>query len=146
VTWTLRVRADAGGTAQVFVRKHRFEVSAPAGFDEEAPQVSALEYVVGALAADLATGLVALARRRAVAIDQVEAVVRAELDDPLASLGVVGATGHPGLESVRVKLYVASPAERAVLEELWGEAQATSPLLRTLAAACTIDLALEIVP
>ena len=48
--------------------------------------------------ADLVNGLQTLGRRRRVVIDQVEAVVEGELNNPLTYLGVVGETGHPGLE------------------------------------------------
>ena len=77
--------------------------------------MSALEYVLAAIGADLVNGLQTLGRRRRVAIEQVEAVVEGELNNPLTYLGVVGETGHPGLEKVRVRVYLASPEEEAVI-------------------------------
>ena len=50
--------------------------------------MSALEYVLGAIGADLVNGLQMLGRRRRIAIEQVEARVEGELNNPLTYLGV----------------------------------------------------------
>jgi hypothetical protein len=84
----------------VFVRKHQFPVGAPLQFDAEYDAITALEYVLGAIGADVVHGLQTLARKRRVDIDQVEAVVQGELNNPLTYLGVVGADGPPGLEKI----------------------------------------------
>jgi hypothetical protein len=144
-TWTLRVSASERGQATVFTRQHQFRVGAPVHFDRAYEAVSALEYVLGAIGADLVNGLQALGRRRRVAIEQVEAVVEGELDNPLAYLSVVGETGHPGLEKVRVRVYVASPEEQAAIHRLWHEMLATSPLVHTFQAAIQLELKLQVV-
>lgn len=144
--WTLRVRASEPGAATVVTRTHRFEAGAAADFDEESPRVSALEYVLGALGADLAVGFSGHARRCGVTVDEVEAVVHGELNDPLAAVGVVGAKGHPGLERVRITVYVSSPEPPERLLELWDESARLSPLLQTFRAACTVEVKVAIVP
>ncbi len=111
-TWTLRVSARECGQATVFTRQHQYRVGAPVHFDRAYEGVSALEYVVGAIGADLVNGLQALGRRRRVAIDHVEAVVEGELNNPLTYLGVVGETGHPGLEKIRIRVHLASPRRK----------------------------------
>src|SRR5689334_13466437 len=106
--WSVRVSAAGKDTVRVFSRKHQFTVGAPVHFDEEYAHVSALEYALGAVGAELVHGLVSLGRRRRLAIDHAEALVQGELDDPLAYLGAVGATGHAGLAKIAVKVFVSS--------------------------------------
>mgnify|MGYP003288455003 CR=1 FL=1 len=144
-TWTLRVSAAERGQATVFTRQHQFRVGAPVHFDRTYEAVSALEYVLGAIGADLVNGLQALARKRRVAIERVEAVVEGELNNPLAYLGVIGETGHPGLQRVHVKAYVASIEEEATIRHLWQEVLATSPLVCTFRGAIQLDLRLQVV-
>jgi OsmC-like protein len=144
-TWTLRVSAAEHGQATVFTRQHQFRVGAPVHFDTAYEAVSALEYVLGAIGADLVNGLHTLARRRRVVIGQVEAVVAGELNNPLIYLGVVGETGHPGVEKVCVKVYVASPEPEEAIQRLWREILATSPLVRTFQAAIQLELSLRVV-
>jgi hypothetical protein len=144
-TWTLRVRATERGQATVFTRQHQFHVGAPVHFDRAYGSVSALEYILGAIGADLVNGLQALARKRRVAIEQLEAVVEGELNNPLTYLGVVGEVGHPGLEKVRVKVYLASSEVEAAIQGLWQEMLITSPLVRTFQAAIELELSLQMV-
>jgi OsmC-like protein len=143
-TWTLRVSASERGQATVFTRQHQYRVGAPVHFDRAYEGVSALEYVLGAIGADLVNGLQTLGRRRRVAIDQVEAVVEGELNNPLTYLGVGGETGHPGLEKVRVRVHLASPEEEAAIHRLWHEMLATSPLVHTFKAALQLELKLQV--
>jgi hypothetical protein len=144
-TWTLRVSATERGQATVFARQHQFRVGAPVHFDRTYEAVSALEYVLGAIGADLVNGLQTLGRRRRVVLEQIEAVVEGELNNALTYLGVVGETGHPGLQKVRVRVYVASPEEEAAVQRLWQEMLATSPLVRTFQAAIQLELRLQVV-
>lgn len=141
----LRVSGAANGSATVFARKHRFVVGAPVTFDSEDAHVSALEYVLGAFGAELVNGLVAAARARRVVVDHAEAVVKARLDDPLAHLGVVGASGHPGLAEVFVKVYASAEDEEA-LRGLWKQTLERSPLVRTLDRVVRLELELVMTP
>src|SRR5947208_51170 len=94
--WRARVRATRRGQATAYVRKHQFTVGAPVQFDEQYDQVTALEYVLAAIGADLVKGFQSAADRRRLTVDQIEAVVSGQLDNPLVHLGVVGEAGHPG--------------------------------------------------
>jgi len=138
------VSAAADGSATVFVRKHRFVVGAPVTFDEQDPRISALEYVLGALGADLVNGLVAAARARHVPVDHAEAVVKASLDDALAHLGVVGASGGPGLARIQVKVYASTGDHDDAVRRLWQETLARSPLVATLQQVVRLDLELDL--
>ncbi|HEY7493363.1 MAG TPA: OsmC family protein [Candidatus Tectomicrobia bacterium] len=144
-TWTLRVSTTGKDRATVFVRQHQFIVGAPVQFDEAYNAISALEYVLGAIGADVANGLQSLARKRRVEIEQVEVVVQGELNNPLTYLGVIGESGHPGLEKVRVRVYAASIAAEEEVWPVWQEMLEKSPLVRTLQSAMQFELSLQIV-
>lgn len=144
-TWVLRISSAERGHATVFTRQHQFRVGAPVSFDRTDQAVSALEYVLGAIGADLVNGLQTLARKRRVTIEQVEAAVEGELNNPLTYVGVIGEEGHPGLERVRVRVYLASPEAEAAVQRLWQEVLITSPLVRTFQAALQLDLSLQVV-
>jgi uncharacterized OsmC-like protein len=144
-TWSLRVSAG-GDAATVFARRHQFVVGAPVSFDEEDARVSALEYALGALGADVVNGLVRLARERRVAIDHAEAVVEGALDDPLAHVGVVGAAGSPAIAEVRVKVYAASDADEEDVRRIFDDVLGRSPLVRTLGPVVRLDLSLTVTP
>ena len=144
-TWSLRVSATGRDRATVFTRQHQFRVGAPVHFDRAYEAVSALEYVLGAIGADLVNGIQTLGRSWRVAIERVEAVVEGELNNPLTYLGVVGETGHPGLETVRVRVYLASLEDETVIQRLWQEVLARSPLVHTFQAAIQLELKLQTV-
>ena len=146
MNWTVRVRADGRRRAVAYARQHRFEVGAPVEFDREASAVSALEYALVALAADLVGTFQEHARRSRVPVDAAEAVVTGALNNPLTVLRVVGEEGHPGLERVTLKLYVVSSAPPDDVRRVWDDARALSPLARTLGTALDLDLELAITP
>jgi len=142
--WSLRITRSAGeAEANVFVRKHHFAVGAPLSFDEEYKKVTALEYALGALGADLINGVAELARKKRVELDQLEAVVQGELENALAHLGVIGAEGSPRLAWVGMKVYVSSLDDEDVIRGLWEQAVQSSPLARTLQGAVGLELTLK---
>jgi uncharacterized OsmC-like protein len=144
--FSVRVSGSPDGSATAFVRKHRFVVGSPVTFDEQDPHLSAVEYLLGAFGADLVTGLLEAARARHIEVDHAEALVRGELDDDLAAVGVVGATGHSGLARLQVKLYASSVAEEETLRALWKQVLERSPLVRTLERVVRLELVLEMAP
>jgi hypothetical protein len=79
-------------------------------------------------------------------VDHVEAVVEGALHNPLTYLGVVGESGHPGLERVSIKVYVASLAtDEAEIRRVWQEMLDKSPLVRTFQPAIRCELSLQMV-
>jgi uncharacterized OsmC-like protein len=144
-TWMLRVSSTPPSGTTVFVRKHQFPVGVPLQFDAEYDAITALEYVLGAIGADVVSGLQTLARKRRVEIDHVEAVVEGELNNPLTYLGVVGESGHPGLERMCVKVYVASLAAEEEVRRVWQEMLDKSPLVRTFQPAIRFEISLQVI-
>ncbi len=137
-------RATAAGGTTTYARAHSFEVGAALPFDLEGSRVTALEYLLGALGGDLIGGFRALARRRRLTIDEIEATVDATLDNPLTHLGVVGEEGHPGIERVAIRVHVAALESEDVVREVWDEAVRRSPLMRTLGGAVRIEVVLKV--
>lgn len=143
--WTARVTAEARDRASVYARRHRFDVGRPLDFDAESESVSALEYVLGALGADVLNGLRAAARRRHLDLDGAEATVEGRLDNPLVHLGVVGEDGHPGIAEARVKVYASSPDPEEAVRAAWADALERSPLVHTLQGCVDLSLELHVV-
>jgi OsmC-like protein len=142
--WDLRVSSDADEQATVFVRRHAFAVGLPLQFDPAYGRITALEYLLGALGADLANGLRAAAHRRRLAVDRVEALVQGELDNALTHLGVVGEPGHPGVKRIAVKIFVSSFEPEAGIRSVWEETLARSPLVHTFRDAIQLELTLQV--
>ncbi len=145
-TWTVRVERVAANEAKAYTRNHSFVVGAQAGFEETDPHPSAVEYLLGALGGDLVRGFEAQAARRRVAVDALEIRLSGRLNNPLTHLGVVGETGHPGLESIEGALYVSADADASVLEEMWGAALERSPLFHTLRRCAAVAVELRVMP
>lgn len=140
--WRLRVSAEAPTSASVHARSHSFTVGRPVEFDADAGTVSAVEYLLGALAADVLHGFRTEAKRRRIRLDAAEATVEGRLDNPLTHLRVVGETGHPGLSSASVKVYASSLDPEDELRAAWTDSLERSPLVRTLRP--TVDLRLDL--
>jgi hypothetical protein len=143
--WHVRVRATGRGRATAYARQHQFDLGAAVQFDREHELVSGLEYLLGALGADLVAGLQRAAGRRRIALDQVEAVVSGRLASPLVYLGVVGEEGRPDLERVVARVYVGADEADALIQEAWDEALARSPFVGVLARAIELDLSVKAV-
>jgi hypothetical protein len=128
----------------VLVRKHQFPVGGPLQFDIDAPQVSALEQVLGAFGADLVAGLWAAAKRRRVGLESAEATVEGWLNNALTYLGVVGEEGHPGLQRIRCRVYVSTLHSEEELQGVWDDTLKRSPLVNTL-RGLELDLSYKLV-
>ena len=138
--WTLRVTATDKEAAPVFARRHRISVGRPLHFEAGYPYVTALEYVLGALGAEIVNGLRLSARGRRIALDDIEAVVDGQLHNPLAYLEVVGVAGQPCLKAVVVTVYVASPHDEQTLSTLWDQTRSRLPLVQTFSAALALTV------
>lgn len=144
ISWNLRIIAEEKEPATVYVRKHQFRVGVPLQFDPEYQHITALEYALGALSADVVEGLQVISHRRRLRLYCIEAVVSGELNNPLTYLGVVGETGNPGLEHVNMTVYVSSTAKEEDIKEIWGEMLQKSPLVQTLKPTVKLDFVLKV--
>lgn len=144
--WAVRARRIDAQDLRVYVRNHAFGVGVQASLRESDAQPSAIEYLLGALAADLIRGFEVQAARRQVAVHAAEAKLSGSLENVLVHLGVVGETGHPGLAEVTGTFYVSADAEPSVLEEIWRATLERSPLYHTLSRCAVLSLRLQAAP
>jgi hypothetical protein len=142
---TLRAVAAGRRSVRVTVRGIQLSIGRPVEFDTEAAEASAVECALAALGAEIVGGFKSVAERRRLAIDDVEAVVKARLEAPLVYLGVIGETGHPRLSTVAVRVYVASAERRDVIDRAFRDAMEILPLVGTLRAATVLTTNLVVV-
>ncbi len=145
-TWTARVRWLGDQAATVYTRNHAFTVGRPAGFRQTDAHPSAVEYLLGALGADLTNGFQAHAARAGITVDALELSLSGSLDNALVVLGVVGETGHAGFSHITGTLYVSAAADEARLHAVWRTTLERSPIYNTLKSAVTVAVELRVLP
>ena len=143
--WSVRVSSSDPKGAVVYARKHRSELGDPISFDVEAELPSAVESLLGTIGADLVCGLKDRCRRNRLEVDNVEAVVQGELENPLSYLRVVGEEGSPRLTRVTMKIYVETLEDNTAVEDVWEDVLAHSPLYLTLSPVVKFDINLQII-
>lgn len=141
--WTLRVTSTRTPGSIAHARKHSFAVGAPISFDAEYGAITALEYLLGAVGADLVGGIQTVARRRRVEVDDIEAVVHGALHNPMVYLCVVGESGDAGIRAIEARVYISSLDDEARVRAVWAEVLETSPIVNTLSKAVQLDLAYQ---
>ncbi len=129
--WRVRAKWTGGMQATAFVRNHSLDVGQPASFDTADPQPSAIEYLISALAADLAVGFQWRASRSGIEVFNLEVALGAKADNILVFLGVED-EGHPGLASIHGKVFIDSDGDDEEVEELWHQTLLRSPVAQTL--------------
>lgn len=132
-----RIQWLGGFKFNTFVRNNTFVVEEPAGPSgtEQAP--NAMEYVLGALGACLATGFVLNATQRGITIHNMEVALDSSQDNVFTFFGLSD-EGHPGFQEIRAKLYVQTDADGETVREIWDRAVKTSPVGNSLLRAVTI--------
>lgn len=137
ITLSLRITASDSG-ARATVGRRQFPIGRPVEFDEASPHVPAIEYALGAVGGELVNGLREFARRRRMAIDDVEALVTGELANGLAYLEVIGEAGEPSLSRIAVKVFASTPDPN--VRALFDEMVKRLPLVNTLRKALDIQI------
>lgn len=143
-SWSVRLGGQGRAACAAWVRASRVDVSAPLSFDPEQPGVTALEYVLLGVAADVMGGFDALARRRRLVIDHTEALIRAELDNPLVYLGVRGEEGSPAIARIRLEVFADTLDDEAAVRAVWDEALGRSPMAATFRAVSQLEATLTL--
>ncbi|MGI8587104.1 MAG: OsmC family protein [Chloroflexia bacterium] len=145
-TWTARVRWIGDQEATVYIRNHTFIVGPPAGFRQTDAHPSAVEYLLGALGAELTNGFQAQAARAGITVDALELSLSGHLGNALVALGVVGEIGDPGFSRIAGTLYVSADADDTRLPAVWRTTLEQSPICNTLKSAVTLAVELRIIP
>ena len=141
--WRLRARSTGPRESTVYCRNFRFKVGQPASFEERDVHASAVEYLLGALAAGITTGFSTECARDGLEIDDVEIAVKGRLENVLAHLGVE--QGDPSLAVIDLKCFASTFDDEARVRKAWTRALARSPLAATLAKATDLQTKLAIV-
>lgn len=141
--WRARVRVIGPQKSTVYCRNFAFEAGQPASFEEKDAAPSAVEYVLGALAASLATGFATECGRDGLEADDVEISARGTLVNVLAHLGLED--GDPGFARIEARCFVSTFADEGRVRAAWERAVARSPIAATLAKGCELALTLAIV-
>ena len=143
--FSARVRSKGQEGAVVTTRKVTWEVGLPLQFDVEYDGITAVEQVAAAVAADLVVGLKRLARRKRLDVDNVEALIRWQLGNPLVYLGVVGEEGSVAIESMHVRVYVETLDDEEDVLPVWEEVKRRSPLFQTFSKISNLKTELVLV-
>ena len=141
--WNARVSAKQDTSVRAYVGREQFDVSCALNFDVTRSGISALEYALAALAADVVSGVQQLAKKRRIQLDGVEASVQGVLENPLVCLGVVGEEGSPKLKQIQLKVFVSTPVASEPVNELWEEVLKRSPLASTFADLVELELVMK---
>src|SRR5579859_3386400 len=145
-TWKVRVRGIGTQDTTVYSRNHAFSVGGAASFRPTDRHPSAVEYLLGALGADVTSGFQLLAARQGIVVDALELTLSGRLENPLVFLGVVGVTGSTGVAQISGVLYVSADADETILHTIWQSTLARSPLYNTLKPGVVLDLELRLIP
>jgi len=140
-----RVRWLGGLKLKVGVRNHTFLVDEPSHLTGEDEAPNAVEYVLGAYGACLATGLIINASRRNIELFNLELALESTQDNAFSFMGI-NDDGHSGIDEVKVKLYVQADADEQTLREVWDHTLATSPVGNTLTRAVKVTPELAVIP
>jgi TusA-related sulfurtransferase/uncharacterized OsmC-like protein len=142
--WRVRVRGESGQKARVYSRNHVLDAGKPADFAAKVEAPSAVDYLMTALGACLTVGFQNHAARYGATIDAIEFTVRGRLGNVLMHLGIEE-EGNPGLVRIAGTLYVTSPDDEALLQEIWQTTLKCSPVLHSLNPGIHVDLNLSLV-
>src|SRR5918999_873754 len=105
---------------------------------------NAVEYVLGAYGACLATGLIINASRRRIELRNLEVTLESTQDNAFSFMGI-NDDGHSGIDEVKVKLYVQADADETALREVWKHTLRTSPVGNTLVNAVKVTPELSVI-
>ncbi len=132
-----------GLSVRVFCGRASFRVDEPVepGAGGEAP--TAVEYLLGSLAACVAVGVVYNASLRNISLDSLEVAAEGRINNILTFLGLES-SGHPGFEEVSLKVYVRSSAREEELRELVEHSIATSPVVNSLTRSVQVKHELKV--
>ncbi len=140
-----RIRWQGGLKLKVGVHNHTFLVDEPSHLTGEDEAPNAVEYVLGAYGACLATGLIINASRRGIELRNLELVLDSTQVNAFSFMGI-NDEGHSGIDEIKVKLYVQADADEATLREVWDHTLRTSPVGNTLVHNVAITPQLTVIP
>lgn len=141
--WRLRTRASGHQKATVYCRNFSWVLGQSASFEEKDAHPSAVEALLGALGASLATSYATEAARAGLQVDDIELTVSGRLHNILAHLGLE--QGDPSFAAIEVKCYASTLDDEAGAKMLFEAVVARSPLAATLKKATELTIKFAVV-
>ncbi len=141
--WRVRTRSSGHRKSTVYCRNFSWEVGQPASFEEKDSHPSAVEYLLGALSADLTAAYATECAREGLEMEDVEITARGRLINVLAHMGLE--QGDPGFSEIEVKCFASTLADEMKAEAVWQRTVARSPLAATLAKALALTIKFAVV-
>lgn len=141
--WRVRARSTGSLRSKVYCRNFAFETGQPASFEEKDRNPSAVEYLLGGLAGDLAVGFATECSRSGLEVDDVEITARGRLHDVLAHLGLQ--EGDPSFAAIEVKAFASTFDDADAVREAWERTLRRSPIAATLRKAAEVSFKLAVV-
>lgn len=138
-----RIRWAGGLKLKCHVRNHTFMVDEPPHFAADDTAPNAVEYVVAAVGACYATGMILGASKQGIRLRNLEISVETTQDNVFKFLGLDD-QGHPGFDSVKVKAYVQADADETTLKQLWERTVESSPVGNTIARGAPLESELSV--
>lgn len=139
-----RIRWMGGLKLKAQVRNHSFLIDEPPHLKGDDTAPNAVEYVLGAYGACLATGFILNATRRGIEIRNMEITLDSTQDNAFSFLGI-NDEGHSGLDTVRAKLYVQADTDEEALREVWDHTLRTSPVGNSLTRIVNVETEIAVV-
>jgi uncharacterized OsmC-like protein len=138
-----RIRWAGGLKLKCHVRNHTFMVDEPPHFAADDTAPNAVEYVVAAIGACYATGLILGASKQGIKLRNLEISVETTQDNVFKFLGLDD-QGHPGFDSVKVKAYVQADADEETIRRLWECTVESSPVGNTISRGAPLESEISI--
>lgn len=141
--WRLRTRSTGHQQATVYCRNFSWQLGQSASFEEKDAHPSAVEALLGALGASLATAYATEAARAGLEVDDIELTVTGKLHNVLAHMGLE--EGDPSFAAIEVKCYASTMDDEAKARAAFETVAARSPIAATLAKATSLTLKFAVV-
>jgi len=133
----------SGLRVKVFSGRTSFQVDEPVEPNYKSESPTAVEYLLGSLAACVAVGFVYNATLKRIRVEAVEVSATGRINNILSFLGL-SSDGHPGYEEVTLKTYVRSDAPEEVLKTILEQSVATSPVANSLSRRVAVKTELKL--
>lgn len=135
--WDARVKWQGGFKSQAYIGDHAFLMDEPSNLAGVNSAPNAVQYVLAALGGCYIVGFVLNATKKGVKVNDLEVALEGQLDNVLNFFGLSD-RGHPGYREIKAKLYARTNADRKVVEDIWKDTVATSPVSNTLRRNVTV--------
>jgi len=141
--WRLRTRSTGAQQATVYCRNFSWVLGQAASFEEKDAHPSAVEALLGALGASLATAYATEAARAGLEVDDIELTVTGRLHNVLAHMGLE--LGDPSFAEIEVKCYASTMDDEDAARTAFEAIVARSPIAATLRKAVNLTIKFAVV-